>query len=245
LSWRRAASSQRHSASRTSARRTASTATRARCALLRPALSQGWVHPGALVRPRSTLRYFKFIGQLMAKALADGRTLDLPLSPVVYRWLLGQEAHLTLADVAVCHGGTGSAKSAAAAAVAKLCCAALAPGCAAALGRGRAAVAVAAGAGQGRRGGQGGRRRPRAGAHSTLLGREAGKTVALNGTFSARLATATADGDGEGCAQGGPGHRRRGPRVAGHGLYAPRLPGDRAQGAASPHTNTGGRRDAS
>ena len=66
--------------------------------------------PRVLVVARNMLRYFKFIGQLMAKALADGRTLDLPLSPVVYRWLLGQEARLTLTDVAVCCVGARDAK---------------------------------------------------------------------------------------------------------------------------------------
>jgi hypothetical protein len=41
------------------------------------------------------------MGQLMGKALMDGRTLDLPLSPALYRWLRGEERLLTLADVTV------------------------------------------------------------------------------------------------------------------------------------------------
>ena len=48
---------------------------------------------------RTTVKHFRFMGQLIAKAFQDGRLLDLPLSPVVYRWLLGDEALLGLEDV--------------------------------------------------------------------------------------------------------------------------------------------------
>ena len=43
---------------------------------------------------------FKFIGKLLAKALMDSRILDLPLNPIVYRWLLGQQKTLTHSDLA-------------------------------------------------------------------------------------------------------------------------------------------------
>lgn len=42
---------------------------------------------------------FKFLGKFMAKALMDSRMLDLPLSRVFYKWILGQEASLTSADL--------------------------------------------------------------------------------------------------------------------------------------------------
>ncbi|KAK0097330.1 hypothetical protein PV326_002415 [Microctonus aethiopoides] len=43
---------------------------------------------------------FKFLGKFMAKAIYDSRMLDLPFSLTFYRWLLGEEQTLTLADVA-------------------------------------------------------------------------------------------------------------------------------------------------
>ncbi|XP_028050916.1 E3 ubiquitin-protein ligase TRIP12 isoform X4 [Monomorium pharaonis] len=43
---------------------------------------------------------FKFLGKFMAKAIYDSRMLDLPFSPTFYRWLLGEEHTLTLADLA-------------------------------------------------------------------------------------------------------------------------------------------------
>lgn len=42
---------------------------------------------------------FKFLGKFMAKALMDSRMIDLPLSPVFYKWLLCQEHSLTSADL--------------------------------------------------------------------------------------------------------------------------------------------------
>ncbi|XP_074040259.1 E3 ubiquitin-protein ligase ctrip isoform X3 [Leptinotarsa decemlineata] len=42
---------------------------------------------------------FRFLGKFMAKAVMDSRMLDLPFSLTFYRWLLGQEHCLTLADL--------------------------------------------------------------------------------------------------------------------------------------------------
>lgn len=42
---------------------------------------------------------FKFLGKFMAKALMDSRMLDIPLSLVFYKWLLGQEHSLTSSDL--------------------------------------------------------------------------------------------------------------------------------------------------
>ncbi|XP_043509345.1 E3 ubiquitin-protein ligase TRIP12 isoform X3 [Frieseomelitta varia] len=42
---------------------------------------------------------FKFLGKFMAKAIYDSRMLDLPFSLTFYRWLLGEEHMLTLADL--------------------------------------------------------------------------------------------------------------------------------------------------
>lgn len=42
---------------------------------------------------------YKFIGKFMAKALMDSRMLDIPLSLVFYKWMLGQEHSLTSADL--------------------------------------------------------------------------------------------------------------------------------------------------
>ncbi|XP_052218873.1 E3 ubiquitin-protein ligase TRIP12-like isoform X2 [Dreissena polymorpha] len=41
----------------------------------------------------------KFLGKLMAKSLMDSRMLDIPLSEVFYKWLLGQEHSLTSSDL--------------------------------------------------------------------------------------------------------------------------------------------------
>ncbi|XP_003424889.1 E3 ubiquitin-protein ligase TRIP12 isoform X4 [Nasonia vitripennis] len=43
---------------------------------------------------------FKFLGKFMAKAIYDSRMLDLPFSLTFYRWLLGEESALNLADLA-------------------------------------------------------------------------------------------------------------------------------------------------
>ncbi|XP_034951039.1 E3 ubiquitin-protein ligase TRIP12 isoform X2 [Chelonus insularis] len=43
---------------------------------------------------------FKFLGKFMAKAIYDSRMIDLPFSLTFYRWLLGEEQTLTLADIA-------------------------------------------------------------------------------------------------------------------------------------------------
>jgi len=42
---------------------------------------------------------FRFIGKLLAKALMDSRILDLPMNPIIYSWLLGQQAVLTPSDL--------------------------------------------------------------------------------------------------------------------------------------------------
>ncbi|RZC38081.1 E3 ubiquitin-protein ligase TRIP12, partial [Asbolus verrucosus] len=42
---------------------------------------------------------FRFLGKFMAKAVMDSRMLDLPFSLTFYRWLLGQEHCLILADL--------------------------------------------------------------------------------------------------------------------------------------------------
>ncbi|XP_008200479.2 E3 ubiquitin-protein ligase TRIP12 isoform X1 [Tribolium castaneum] len=42
---------------------------------------------------------FRFLGKFMAKAVMDSRMLDLPFSLSFYRWLLGQEHCLILADL--------------------------------------------------------------------------------------------------------------------------------------------------
>ncbi|XP_041350022.1 E3 ubiquitin-protein ligase TRIP12-like isoform X2 [Gigantopelta aegis] len=42
---------------------------------------------------------FKFLGKFLAKALMDSRMVDLPLSPVFYKWMLGQEHSLTSSDL--------------------------------------------------------------------------------------------------------------------------------------------------
>ncbi|XP_063224587.1 E3 ubiquitin-protein ligase TRIP12 isoform X2 [Bacillus rossius redtenbacheri] len=46
---------------------------------------------------------FRFLGKFMAKAVMDSRMLDLPLSLAFYRWLLGQEGCLWLADLSQVH----------------------------------------------------------------------------------------------------------------------------------------------
>ncbi|CAL1542098.1 unnamed protein product [Lymnaea stagnalis] len=42
---------------------------------------------------------FKFLGKFMAKALMDSRMIDLPLSRVFYKWILGQENFLSSSDL--------------------------------------------------------------------------------------------------------------------------------------------------
>ncbi|CAG7833938.1 unnamed protein product [Allacma fusca] len=43
---------------------------------------------------------FKFLGRFMAKAVMDSRMIDLPLSKTQYKWILGLEYSMSLADVA-------------------------------------------------------------------------------------------------------------------------------------------------
>jgi E3 ubiquitin-protein ligase TRIP12 len=43
---------------------------------------------------------FKFMGKFMAKAVMDSRMIDLPLSKTQYKWILGSEQSMCLADVA-------------------------------------------------------------------------------------------------------------------------------------------------
>ncbi|XP_021365731.1 E3 ubiquitin-protein ligase TRIP12-like isoform X1 [Mizuhopecten yessoensis] len=42
---------------------------------------------------------FKLLGKFMAKAMMDSRMLDIPLSLVFYKWMLGQEHSLTSSDL--------------------------------------------------------------------------------------------------------------------------------------------------
>ncbi|XP_052815932.1 E3 ubiquitin-protein ligase TRIP12-like isoform X2 [Mya arenaria] len=51
----------------------------------------------------------KFLGKLMAKSLMDSRMLDIPLSEVFFKWLLGQEHSLTSSDLS--HLDPGLARS--------------------------------------------------------------------------------------------------------------------------------------
>ena len=44
---------------------------------------------------RAAKSKFRFLGQLLARAIIDNRPLDLPLSPLVYRWLLGDQYYMT------------------------------------------------------------------------------------------------------------------------------------------------------
>lgn len=52
--------------------------------------------PGHVIKVRNK---FKFLGKFMAKALMDSRMLDIPMSPVFYKWLLGREAFFSSADL--------------------------------------------------------------------------------------------------------------------------------------------------
>jgi E3 ubiquitin-protein ligase TRIP12 len=51
---------------------------------------------------RKVLFLFKILGMFVAKALLDFRTIDMPLSPVFSKWILGQESSLTIRDLYVC-----------------------------------------------------------------------------------------------------------------------------------------------
>ncbi|OQV21334.1 E3 ubiquitin-protein ligase TRIP12 [Hypsibius exemplaris] len=44
---------------------------------------------------------FRLLGKFMAKSVMDSRMTDITFSPVFYKWLLGQEAQLGLADLAM------------------------------------------------------------------------------------------------------------------------------------------------
>jgi E3 ubiquitin-protein ligase TRIP12 len=50
---------------------------------------------------RKLLYLFKTLGMFVAKALLDFRTVDLPLSPAFFRWILGQESSFTIRDLSV------------------------------------------------------------------------------------------------------------------------------------------------
>ncbi|XP_076254826.1 E3 ubiquitin-protein ligase ctrip isoform X2 [Rhynchophorus ferrugineus] len=55
---------------------------------------------GAKLGPITKIKSkFRFLGKFMAKAVMDSRMLDLPFSLTFYRWLLGQESCLTIADL--------------------------------------------------------------------------------------------------------------------------------------------------
>jgi E3 ubiquitin-protein ligase TRIP12 len=43
-----------------------------------------------------TIEYFRLVGRVMAKALQDGRLLDLPLSMAFYKLVLGQVGYQTI-----------------------------------------------------------------------------------------------------------------------------------------------------
>nr|CAB3267252.1 E3 ubiquitin-protein ligase TRIP12 [Phallusia mammillata] len=46
-----------------------------------------------------TCAKFRFMGKLLAKAVLDGRMVDIPLSLLCYKWLLGQEHTITWLDL--------------------------------------------------------------------------------------------------------------------------------------------------
>ncbi|XP_030755174.1 E3 ubiquitin-protein ligase TRIP12 isoform X2 [Sitophilus oryzae] len=55
---------------------------------------------GAKLGPITKIKSkFRFLGKFMAKAVMDSRMLDLPFSLTFYRWLLGHEHSLTMADL--------------------------------------------------------------------------------------------------------------------------------------------------
>ncbi|VDK88232.1 unnamed protein product [Litomosoides sigmodontis] len=47
------------------------------------------------------LKKFEFIGRLLAQALIDSRMLDIPLNPVFFKWLCGEEKMFSLSDLEV------------------------------------------------------------------------------------------------------------------------------------------------
>jgi len=47
----------------------------------------------------SRYRKFEFIGRLLAQALLDSRMLDLPISPIFFKWLLHEESSLGIHDL--------------------------------------------------------------------------------------------------------------------------------------------------
>ncbi|XP_050295827.1 E3 ubiquitin-protein ligase TRIP12 isoform X2 [Anthonomus grandis grandis] len=58
------------------------------------------VSRGAKLGPVTKVKSkFRFLGKFMAKAVMDSRMLDLPFSLTFYRWLLGHEQCLSLADL--------------------------------------------------------------------------------------------------------------------------------------------------
>lgn len=42
-------------------------------------------------KSENILRYFKFIGSFIAKALLDSRLIDLPLSKALLKWMIGEK----------------------------------------------------------------------------------------------------------------------------------------------------------
>uniref|UniRef100_A0A914ZIP5 E3 ubiquitin-protein ligase n=4 Tax=Parascaris TaxID=6254 RepID=A0A914ZIP5_PARUN len=66
--------------------------------------SEGGLYPAAHgsqnVKQRDArLKKFEFIGRLLAQALIDARMLDLPLNPVFFKWLCGEDKSFGLADL--------------------------------------------------------------------------------------------------------------------------------------------------
>ncbi|VDO78520.1 unnamed protein product, partial [Onchocerca flexuosa] len=47
------------------------------------------------------LKKFEFIGRLLAQALIDSRMLDIPLNPVFFKWLCGEDKMFSLSDMEI------------------------------------------------------------------------------------------------------------------------------------------------
>lgn len=54
------------------------------------------------VEGKKVVHLFYILGKFVAKALLDFRTIDLPVSPIFTKWVIGQESSLTIRDLAVC-----------------------------------------------------------------------------------------------------------------------------------------------
>ena len=67
--------------------------------------------PPTRCRLLQVVSHFRLLGRCVAKALQDGRLLDLPLSPLLYRLALGRSA-VDLYDVRLLDAGLGELGSA-------------------------------------------------------------------------------------------------------------------------------------